>query len=148
VLLVVNSWERAQELVDAGCKLVPCDSPARWTGDQIESLFSTLPDKVISKVGEKKDELLRLSTLSGTPGFLIFEAYSEQLPDARHAAMHDLEWRKGIRALYESRQELGTTRQDIKSLCEPLLELEPGRFPDRNGIYHHEDLRSLKIEAC
>ena len=45
VLLVVNSWERAQELVDAGCKLVPSDSPARWTRDQLETLYASLSDK-------------------------------------------------------------------------------------------------------
>jgi hypothetical protein len=30
VLLVLNSWERARELADAGCKLI---SSARWTRD-------------------------------------------------------------------------------------------------------------------
>ena len=123
VLLVVTSWERAKELVDAGCKLMP-GGPARWTHDQLEILFSTMT--VSGKALEKKDELLRLATLSGTPGFLRFELHSGERTDSRHAAMHDLEWRKGTQALYG-----GSV-------------LGPGRFPDRNGVYHHEDLASIK----
>jgi hypothetical protein len=132
VLLVVTSWERAQELVDAGCKLVPGDTPARWTRDQLEKLYATLPDKVTSQRGEGKDELLRLSTLSGTPGFLTYETYEaisgRKCFSPSHAAMHDLEWRRGMKGLYQQTQ----------------LDLAPhvaeGRFPDRNGVYHHEDL--------
>ena len=134
VLLVVNSWERAKELVDAGCELVPSDTPARWNRQQIESLFDTLPDEVKSGIGEKKSELLRLSTLSGTPGYLTFEAYGDKMSDKRsrnYAAMHDLEWRKGTKALYEGSQ----------------LDTE-GRFPDRNGVYHHEDLKALPVPEC
>jgi hypothetical protein len=128
VLLVVNSWERANELVDAGCRLLPADAPGRWTGEQLEQLFDTLPDKAKDMVGERKDELLRLSTLSGTPGFLTYEMGRDRGPNARHAAMHDLEWRRGLKGLYRQTQ-----------LClEPHV--EEGRFPDRNGVYHHEDL--------
>ena len=128
VLLVFNSWECANELVDAGCKLVPAEAPGRWSREQLEHLFDTLPDQAKGIVSEKKDELLRLSTLSGTPGFLTYEIARDPGPDPRHAAMHDLEWRRGLKALYQQKQ-----------LC-----LEPhadeGRFPDRNGVYHHEDL--------
>jgi hypothetical protein len=136
VLIVVNSWERAQELVGAGCQLVPSDVPARWTREQLETLFATLPVDVINNVGDKKDTLLRLATLSGTPGFLVFEANCKNLPNARYAAMHDLEWRKGIKALYEPLQELPS---DITTM--------EGRFPDRNGNYHHKDVFSLLIEG-
>ena len=90
---------------------------------------------MINNVGDKKDTLLRLATLSGTPGFLVFEANCEKLPNARYAAMHDLEWRKGIKALYEPLQELPS---DITTM--------EGRFPDRNGNYHHKDVFSLLIE--
>jgi hypothetical protein len=132
VLLVVNSWERAQELVDAGCMLVPADAPARWTRDQLETLYATLPDKVISEIGERKNELLRLSTLSGTPGFLTYEAISDRKRfSTSHAAMHDLEWRRGVKALY------GETQLDLAP------HVEEGRFPDRNGVYHHDDLVGL-----
>ena len=66
--------------------------------------------------------------LSGTPGFLTYEIARDPGPDPRHAAMHDLEWRRGLKALYQQKQ-----------LClEPHA--EEGRFPDRNGVYHHEDL--------
>jgi hypothetical protein len=124
VLLVLTSWERAKELLDTGCKLVPDDLPARWTGDQLDALFTTLPADMISSVGDRKDELLRLSTLSGTPGFMTFEAWNANF-ESRHAVVHDLEWRKGTKVLYDK-------------------DLQPyeGRFPDKYGIFHHEDLRS------
>jgi hypothetical protein len=133
VLLVVTSWERAKELVDAGCKLIPSDSPARWTSEQLETLYATLPDKVTSEIGERKNELLRLSTLSGTPGFLTYEAISDRKSfGTSHAAMHDLEWRRGIKGLYQQ------TQLDLAP------HVEEGRFPDRNGVYHHEDLSGLQ----
>jgi hypothetical protein len=133
VLLIITSWERAKELVDAGCTLVPGDAPARWTGEQLESLFDTLQDKREDMmVGEKKKELLRLATLAGTPGFLSHEAHSQGICfGTRHAAMFDLEWRRGMNALYGGHFELGSN-------------VKEGRFPDRNGIYHHEDLKSLE----
>ena len=131
VLLMVTSWERAQELVDAGCKLVPSDSPARWTRDQLEMLYATLPGEVIV-TKEKEDELLRIATLSGTPGFLTFSAYGSKA-NTKLAAMHDLEWRRGMKALY------GQTQLDLAP------HVEVGRFPDRNGVYHHEDVQDLKV---
>ena len=135
VLLVLNSWERAQELVDAGCKLVPGNAPARWTRDQLEALYATLPDKVTSEIGERKDELLRLSTFSGTPGFLTYEAISDRKRfSTSHAAMHDLEWRRGMKGLYKQ------AHLDLS----PHVEI--GRFPDRNGVYHHEDLQEFHAQ--
>lgn len=141
VLLVVNSWERAQELVDAGCKLVPIsgDGPARWTREQLETLYDTLSDKAKDRVGGKKDELLRLATLSGTPGFLTYEINSDSKHfGSRHAAMHDLEWHKGIKALYNPQHELPEWWSGS-----PSPNMAEGRFPDKNGIYHHADLASL-----
>ena len=64
VLLVVTSWERAKELVAAGCKLVPNDAPARWTQEQLEMLYATFTDEMKEKVGERKDELLLVARLS------------------------------------------------------------------------------------
>ena len=135
VLLVVNSWERAQELVDAGCKLVPSDSPARWTREQLETLYATLPERVTSQMSEKEDELLRLATLSGTPGFLTFSAHGERI-NPKLAAMHDLEWRRGLKALYK------------QSHLDLSPHVEEGRFPDRNGKYHHNDVAGLEIGVC
>ena len=135
VLLVVNSWERAKELVDVGCKLIPSDTPARWTKGQLETLFDTLPETVKTKVGEKKDEVMRLVTLSGTPGFLTFHAHSTQRFDSRYAAMHDLEWRRGMKALY-NHHDLDLSPH-----------MEEGRFPDKNGIYHHEDLAPITSDS-
>ena len=130
VLLIVTSWERAQELVDAGCKLVPSDAPARWTRDDLETLYASLCDKTRSIMSEKEDELLRLSTLSGTPGFLTYEAISDRKRfSTSHAAMHDLEWRRGMKALCKQAHDLDLSPHAAE-----------GRFPDRNGVYHHEDL--------
>ena len=125
VLLVLNSWERVWELVDVGCTLVPGDAPARWTREQLESLFSTLSDTEIDSVGEGREKLLRFSTLSGTPGYLLYEARGDRI-SPKHAAMHDLEWRMGLKALYED---------SLQANCGI-----GGRFPDKNGVYHHEDL--------
>ena len=117
ILLVVTSWERAIELRDAaGCKVV--GSPSRWTRDQLETLFSTLPGR--DKYHGDKDELMRLATLSGTAGYLTFSVGICRA-DSAQASIHDLEWRKGTAAL-----DGWTT--------------EVGRFPDKNGIFHHEDL--------
>lgn len=135
VLLVLTSWERAKELCDAGCKLVG-GPQSRWTRGQINALYSTLPDKAKSQMGARKDQLLRLATLSGTPGFLTMGVHSPWL-DAQHAAMLDLEWRKGMKTLHAVDQ----------------LELAPGmavegRFPDKNGIFHHEDSDATQRLLC
>lgn len=133
MLLIVTSWERARELVDAGCKLVPGDAPARWTRDDLETMYASLSDRTRSIMSEKEDELLCLATLSGTPGFLTYEACSERKRfSTKHAAMHDLEWRRGMKGLYKQ------AHLDLS----PHAEI--GRFPDRNGVYHHEDLSGLQ----
>lgn len=140
VLLVVNSWERAFELVRVGCKLIPAKAPARWTRDQLDTLYDTLSDRAKDRVGEKKDELLRLATLSGTPGFLTYEINTDGKElGSRHAAMHDLEWHRGIKALYDPHQEL----PEWWSGSPASMSMDEGRFPDRNGIYHHADLARL-----
>ncbi len=103
------------------------ESPSRWTEAQLKALFASLPAAIQEKYNEdtdKKDRLLRLSTLSGTPGYLTF---SEVCP--RHASILDLEWRKGTDAL--GSKSLGDT----------------GRFPDKDGIFHHEDIRSIPIQV-
>ena len=79
------------------------------------------------KVGERKDKFLRLTTLSGTPGFLTYEAFNEKY-DPRHAAMHDLEWHKGIKALYNPQHEL----PEWCSGSPASISMDEGRFPDRN----------------
>jgi hypothetical protein len=135
VLLVVTSWERAQELVDAGCQLVLGDAPGRWTREQLEGLFATASEPIREKVGERREDHLRLSTLSGTPGFFT-GAYGVRSSGARQAAMHDLEWRRGMKALYKQ------AHLDLSP------HVEKGRYPDRNGIYHHEDLAGLIIGVC
>lgn len=123
VLIVLNSWERAIQIRDSisGCKIT--GSPNRWTGEELRDLFETLPETTRLKFNsenDKKDQLLRLSTLSGTPGYLTFEAETLRLCP-HQAARLDREWLMGTRAL-EGKSE----PSDI------------GRFPDKNGIYHRD----------
>jgi len=134
ILLIVTSWERAIELRDIGCTVI--ESPSRWTKDQLSSLFSTFPATVKEKYSsEEKEELMNLATLAGTPGYLTFEAhsgYKKGKPCPRYASIFDLEWRKGTAALTMN----GKPPES------------PGRFPDKDGIYHHEDLKcTTTVEA-
>ena len=82
------------------------NEPARWSRDQLETLFSTLSDQEKDIVGEKKDELMCLSTLFGTPGHLTFEIAFDRGPCPKYAYMYNLEWDKGIKALYNPQLEL------------------------------------------
>ena len=105
-------------------------SPAIWTKDQLEALYATFPDSVKDRVGERKHYLMRLSSLSGTPGvFTLGDVCDPGGP--KRATMLELEWHRGMKALY------GQTQMD---LAPHVVE---GRFPDRNGIYHHSDLVEL-----
>jgi hypothetical protein len=123
LLLVVTSWERAVELRDGGCRLL--GSPSRWTEAELGVLFATLPEAVRRRwLPPEREELLRLAALSGTPGFLIMRIQAERYGrSAGRASVLDLEWRKGARALVEGAQDMG-----------------PGRFPDRDGVFHWEDI--------
>ena len=122
VLLIITSWERAIQLREIGCNLV--GSPSRWTKSELSLLFDSLPESIQSQWADrpdKKEELLRLSAISGTPGFLITGLHGYCSP--KRAAILDLEWHKGTRAQKEG-----------------LKTHEEGRFPDKNGIFHWEDL--------
>lgn len=120
VLVVVTSWEQALELRKSGCKVLR-DSSRRWTRAELTGLFETLPASVRARWPDE-DELLTLSALSGTPGFLTFAASSEFACPRRAAAL-DREWRMGESAL-DGDPGGGDT----------------GRFPDKNGVFHHGDL--------
>lgn len=128
VLLIVTSWERAIQLRDIGCNIV--GSPSRWSRDELTQLFYTLPNSVQDKWGHQdKNELLQLATLSGTPGFLCYAVSGEDASPER-ASMLDMEWRKGTMAL-EGRSLPGSE----------------GRFPDKNGIFHHKDIWRMKLQS-
>jgi len=120
VLLVVTSWEWAVKLRDNGCIVI--GSPSRWTGDELAEVFSTMP-QVLHEKCQDKHEVLRVATLSGTPGFLTMAAHGAGVCSER-ASIIDREWHMGIRAL------------EGKS-----LDTDEGRFPDINGKFHWEDLR-------
>lgn len=123
VLLVVTSWEHAVQLRDVGCALVR--SPSRWTERELAALFASLPrDLQIKWTDSERDDLLRLSALSGTPGFMSLLVHGDRYGKCPgRASILDLEWRKGTRALVEGSQDMG-----------------PGRFPDTDGIFHWEDI--------
>ena len=124
VLLIVSSWERAMELRTQGCRMIGSSADVgRWKEDELRILFASLPPEIQEKwtcggVDEgKKNELLRLSALSGSPGFLTFSAYENRC--GNQAAILDAEWRKGINALEGTGDD-----SDV------------GRFPDKDGVFH------------
>ena len=138
-LLVVSSWERALELRDThGCKLVEPAGVGRWTEAQLEALFQTLPQSVRDKWAgqEEKAELMRLSVVSGSAGYLVYEASSHDpfrgfqsdtgRRMARRAELLAAEWRNGVRAMGGGEEEGG----DGGDGC------AVGRFPDRDGVFH------------
>ncbi len=120
VLVVVTSWERAAQLRQNGCSILSACS-RRWTRAELTALFETLPASFRARWPDE-DELLTLSALSGTPGFLTFAARNE-FACPRRAEVLDREWRMGESAL-DGDPGGGDT----------------GRFPDKNGVFHHGDL--------
>lgn len=131
VLLVVTSWEIAMQLRDMGCKILDC--PRRWTADQLALLFTALPAEVQAKFACrcKRENLIRLATLSGTPGYLTFEAHKETPPSQKYARVLNMEWQKGMNAL-----------EGI-----PSTGSEPGWFPDKNGVFHHRRVLELPCDS-
>jgi len=111
VLLIVSSWEHAVELRDAGCKLLGPADCGRWQAEHLEELQQKL-----GKAPNK--EAMRLSILSGTPLYMIYEDEHDGKRDARRALLQDAEWCKGVLALEQG------------------VVLEPGTFPDKTGIFH------------
>ena len=129
-LLVVSSWERAIELRDTyGCKLI--EPAGQWTEAHLKALFLTLPQSIQDRwVGRDREELMRLSVMSGAAGYLTYEAsvvhgvFSGFQSDmgrrmTRRAEIIGAEWRNGIRAI---NGEVG--------VC------SVGRFPDKDGVFH------------
>jgi hypothetical protein len=128
VLLMVTSWERAIQLRDNGCNIV--GSPSRWSRDELTQLFYTLPASVRDKWKDQdKNELLDLATLAGTPGFLTYVVSGGDASPER-ASILDMEWRKGTMALEGN-----------------SLPGDEGRFPDKNSIFHHKDIWSMKLQS-
>jgi len=128
-LLVVSSWERALELRDKyGCKLIEPAGIGKWTRDQLETLFQTLPPSVRDKwEGQDKEELMQLSVMAGAAGYLTYVA-SEDGEDkhkskTRRAVILADEWRDGVRALDAGEEWKGKN-------C------AVGRFPDKDGVFH------------
>ena len=117
VMLVVSSYENALELCNKGCKLIGTPGCGKWSGDELNELFSTLSKADQDKwTGVRKEELMRLSTFSGSPGYLSFAIQNGA--SKQRAEIYDKEWRNGIHALGSGVVE------------------EAGKFPDKNGNFH------------
>ena len=98
-------------------------------------LFQALPQSVRDKWAgqEEKAELMRLSVVSGSAGYLVYEASSHDpfrgfqsdtgRRMARRAELLAAEWRNGVRAMGGGEEEGGDG-------C------AVGRFPDRDGVFH------------
>ena len=128
VLLLFSSWERALEMVVAGCRQLAHPSIGRWTEEELTMLYDSLSADVRANIQHKKVELLRCAVLSGSPGVLFFEAAQmsvvpSSIPDMKRARLIDAEWRNGILALSG----------------EAVVDGVVGRFPDKNGVFHWEE---------
>lgn len=139
VLLILTSWERALQLKKQGYCIVP--SFGKWTEEQLTKLLATLPEPARdcwTQRGDLRTETLRIATISGTAGDLRAGLSGERL-SKRRASILDLEWQKGTRALRLHHHACGDADDDS---LEDLSDALEGRFPDRNGIFHWEDLSS------
>ncbi len=129
VLLILTPWEQAVQLREKGYTVIA--PSAKWSEEQLHALFSTLPESLQNKWKDEnsKSELLRLAAISGTPGDLLFGVRGEKVSEKRAWLLAE-EWRKGGKALDES----CATKEKME---------EEGRFPDKNGIFHWEDLAKM-----
>ena len=124
-LFIVTSWELGLQLRDTGCRVL--GSPARWTRAELLELDATLPESDRARWSEaEREEQIDVSVLSGTPDFL-HNLLEGGLLGARRAALLDAEWRMGTRAQAEG-----------------VCATDAGRFPDRDGVFHWEDVRALR----
>ena len=120
IVLIVSSWERAVDLRDRGCRMVGSSAGVgRWNEGELRSLFASLPEAIQEKWTDEdeKNELLRLSALAGSPGFLTFSVYGNKC--GNQAQVLDAEWRKGIAALE------GTGDDS-----------DAERLPEKDGAFH------------
>lgn len=123
-LLVMESWENAMTLKDVPALASPC----RWTREELDGLFASLPAAIQDRWSPQQyDAVLSHAVLAGTPAFLI-DVLEENRGVPRiglwRAALLDLEWQMGTRALKDE-----------------SLPWDAGRFPDKNMRYHWEDIK-------
>jgi hypothetical protein len=122
MLLIFNSWESAKDFKDAAdAKLVAHPDTGRWTEDELAALRDITHIKH-THAPENCDEILRLSITGGSPGLLHFGLhYFEPLEVSRaRARIYENEWTQGTLALTGG------------------IPTGPGRFPDKEGIFHWE----------
>jgi RecA/RadA recombinase len=126
VLLVVRSWELACDLREVGCTMA--GTPSRWTRDELLELYATLSARELWTDAQKEAQI-QISTLSGTPDFI------QNLHDLniyrRRAVLLDAEWRNGTKALAGAEEMQFTV---------------VGRFPDKKGIFHWEDVATDSVQ--
>jgi hypothetical protein len=120
MLLVFNSWESAKEFMDrTDAKLIVHPGCGRWTVDELSALKEITPLKG-TRTPEDYDEILLLSTTGGSPSLLNF-GLNDKEPlkvTKTRSQIYQNEWTQGTSAL------TGGTP------------LGPGRFPDKEGIFH------------
>ena len=124
MLLIFNSWESAKDFKDAAnAKLVAHPDTGRWTEDELAALRDITHIKH-THAPENCDEILRLSITGGSPGLLHFGLNDfEPLKVSRaRARIYENEWTQGTLALTGG------------------IPTGPGRFPDKEGIFHWERL--------
>lgn len=121
VLILMNSWERAVELKNCGCRLLGEPGFDRWTEHELSELFKTFSPLIQDKDQATKLNLMKCAALSRSPGVLFHECHRGEKcnPDMRRANIMHTEWQNGMRALQ------GQSMGDIT-----------GRFPDKNGTFH------------
>ena len=123
VLIIVASYERARELLREhaiAAQLLGAPDCGRWTRANLEALYDAQPPAVHARWSDDaaRQELLDSATLAGTPAYLILAAANDPWAHPRRAQALDYEWRNGVLAL------------------SPDAAFEPGRFPDRDGVFH------------
>ena len=127
LMVVVTSWEQAQEIIGlTGARLIG-DTPegARWTEAELLALYHIAqrkqdPTTAMRRSREEYDEVLNLSIKGGSPGLLMYGLTDMEniRASAKRAALYRNEWTNGILALSG-----GTPNGK-------------GVFPDRNGTFH------------
>ena len=126
LMVVVTSWEQAQEIIRlTGARLIG-DNPesARWTAAELLALYHTAQrrqDPTAMRRSKKEyDEVLNLAIKGGSPGLLMYGLTDMESIKAsgRRAKLYKNEWTNGILALSG-----GTPNGK-------------GAFPDRNGVFH------------
>jgi hypothetical protein len=125
VLVILSSYERAREIVRGGVKgaemLGPSDS-GRWTREQLLPIWDAAVDN------RPDDAVFETAVIAGTPAFLLLAIKRELWSSPERALALDYEW------------------QNAKLALDSDGEFKPGRFPDRDAVFHfHPGMLSVAL---